>query len=286
MALSFALNYSREAAALLRAGAIEVDRWKCPPWPDLLAEALETRPVYVHFDLNAGGGRMDEPDWNGIERLMAATDTPYINLHLAPARGDYELQGDELTDSERDRVIAQMTEDVRVVAARFGPERVIVENIPYRERHVRKGRRFLRPAVEPAVFSQVLAETKTGMLFDIGHALITALTLQWDTQAYIQALPLERLRELHISGVRLHKGEPEDHLAMTETDWLLFERTLGAMVRGRAAIPWVVACEYGGLGEVFAWRSETAVIAEQAPRMVRMLRAAAVPEASRPIYPA
>lgn len=277
MTLSFALNYSREAAGLLRAGAIEVDRWKCPPWPDLLAEALETRPVYVHFDLNAGGGRMDEPDWDGIERLMDATDTPYVNLHLAPVHADYELQGDELTDSERERVIAQMTEDVGFVASRFGPERIIVENIPYRERHVRKGRRFLRPAVEPAVFSQVLAETKTGMLFDIGHALISAHTLGWEPQAYIRALPLERMRELHISGVRRHKGDLEDHLAMTDTDWLLFERTLGVMVRGRAGVPWIVACEYGGLGEIFAWRSESRVIADHAPRIRRMLDTAALP---------
>jgi uncharacterized protein (UPF0276 family) len=153
-----------------------------------------------------------------------------------------------------------------------------VENIPYRGRHERKGRFFVRPAVEPAVFTQVLVETGASMLFDIAHATITANTLGWDVQDYIAALPLGRMRELHLAGVRLLDGDPEDHLEMTDTDWLLFERTLGAIVRGVAAAPWVASLEYGGLGERFAWRSESRVIADHLPRIRHMLDAVALPE--------
>ncbi len=34
-----ALNYSELAARLVRAGAIRIDRFKCPAWPDLVATA-------------------------------------------------------------------------------------------------------------------------------------------------------------------------------------------------------------------------------------------------------
>ena len=282
MTIPLAINFSREAASLLEAGAIRVDRWKCPPWPDLIAEARQTLPVYVHFDLIAGGGRVLTENWGAIEQMMTETDTPFVNLHLAPELVDFRYSAEPLTADQRQRVFEQMIADVSFVVERFGAERVIVENIPYRGRHERKGRKFLRPAVEPAVFTQVLNETGAGMLFDIAHALITSDTLGLDAQAYMADLPLERTRELHLAGVRQHKGDPEDHLEMTDLDWLLFERTLGMMVRGRAAVPWMVSLEYGGLGERFEWRSERRVIADHALRIRRMLDAVAVPAEPHP----
>ncbi|MFN8378433.1 MAG: DUF692 family protein [Anaerolineae bacterium] len=277
MHIPFALNYSREAAALLTAGAITADRWKCPPWPDLMAEASQTLPVYVHFDLMAGRGQIEATDWDAIAQLMDDTDTPYVNLHLAPELKDFDYRAEPLSEVQRRRVIDQMIGDVAFVVNRFGVERVIVENIPYRGRHERKGRKFVLPAVEPATFAHVLNETGASMLFDIAHATITADTLEMDVQDYIAALPLERMRELHLAGVREYNGDPEDHLEMTDLDWLLFERTLGAIVRGRAAVPWMVSLEYGGLGEKFEWRSESRVIADHASRIRKMLDTVAVP---------
>jgi hypothetical protein len=33
--MEFALNYSPQAAQLLQEGRIEIDRYKCPDWPDV-----------------------------------------------------------------------------------------------------------------------------------------------------------------------------------------------------------------------------------------------------------
>ncbi len=48
----FALNYSPQAADLLRAGQIEIDLFKCPAWPDLIAEAQAAAPglhsLFIH----------------------------------------------------------------------------------------------------------------------------------------------------------------------------------------------------------------------------------------------
>lgn len=281
MTIPFAINFSREAAALLEAGLIAPDRWKCPPWPDLLAEARQTLPVYVHFDLIAGRGGLEQVDWDAIERLIDDTGTPYVNLHLAPELRDFGLTGEPLTSAQRARVIEQMIADLALVVERFGAGRVIAENIPYRGRRERTGRHFLRPAIEPEVIAQVLDETGAALLFDIGHALITAHTLGRNAQDYIAELPLERMRELHLSGMRQHNGDLEDHLEMTNTDWLLFEEALGAMARGQAGTPWIVSLEYGGLGEIFDWRSESRVIADHAPRIRQMLDAVALPEQVR-----
>jgi len=82
--LNLALNYSRPAAALVAEGRIDIDYFKCPDWPDMVAEARHYRPVAVHFSLRAGKGRLHETDWALIGRLMQMTGTPFVNLHLCP----------------------------------------------------------------------------------------------------------------------------------------------------------------------------------------------------------
>jgi uncharacterized protein (UPF0276 family) len=271
MPVPIAFNYSREAAALLEAGRIAIDRWKCPPWPELIEEARRSLPVYIHFDLYAGGGRMQSVDWDAVARLLDETGTPFVNLHLTPTRADFGFASAELSDAQQARVVETMIADVALVARRFGPQRIIVENIPYRGVPERNGWEFVRPAVDTAIFTQVLRETGTGLLLDIAHAAITAHTLGLQPAACIAAHPLGQLRELHIGGVRPHDGQLEDHLAMTDADWALFGGVLKAVASGNAAAPWIVACEYGGLGPNFAWRSESAVIAADAQRMRAML---------------
>jgi uncharacterized protein (UPF0276 family) len=284
MRVPIAFNYSREAAALLETGDIALDRWKCPPWPDLIEEARRSLPVYIHFDLYAGGGRMASVDWGAVERLLDDTGTPFVNLHLTPTLADFGFTSADLSEAQQARVVETMIADVALVARRFGAERVIVENIPFRGRPERNGWEFVPAAVEPAIFTQVLGETSTGLLLDIAHATISARTLGLHAPEYLAAHPLDRLREIHIGGVRLHEGEPEDHLAMTEVDWALFGGVLSAVALGRAAAPWIVACEYGGLGPHFEWRSAPAVIAADAQRMrelVTSLSAITYPASAR-----
>jgi len=50
------INYSTQAADLLKQGKIQVERFKCPDWPDMIAEASQLCPVAVHVNLKAGVG--------------------------------------------------------------------------------------------------------------------------------------------------------------------------------------------------------------------------------------
>jgi hypothetical protein len=68
--LELAVNHSSQAAALLTAGEIAFDRWKCSDWPELVTGARATRlPAYVHFALQAGPGTTHaELHVSGVER--------------------------------------------------------------------------------------------------------------------------------------------------------------------------------------------------------------------------
>ncbi len=271
--MEVAVNYSPQAAGLLRADAITFDHWKCSPWPELISAAHGTRlPLYLHFDLQAGSGTDGEVDPDHIAALVADTATPYVNLHLAPRRTDYPgvpVESGEAAHLEE--ILERTGRDIAPVSDRFGRERVIVENLPYRGPD---GAR-LRVGAEPVFIHRVCEEAGCGFLLDVAHAHTAAHHLGLDEREYLSSLPVHRLHELHASGVdRDEDGRLREHMPLSEGDWELLAWCLGEIREGRWQRPWAVSFEYGGIGPLMEWRSKTSVLAEQVPRLVGMVRSA------------
>ena len=136
---------------------------------------------------------------------------------------------------------------------------------------------MLKEVVDPAVISEVVCRTGCGLLLDIAHAIRACEgSGRVDVQAYLNALPTHKLRELHVVGILPEPDEQgirHDHFAMTETDWAMTEWALAQIRAGAWREPETMAFEYGGVGDKFAWRSESAVIAAQAPRLYALAKA-------------
>lgn len=269
--MKFSLNYSHQAVPFVQAGQIQIDFFKCPDWPDLIAEARTHRPVAVHFNLVAGSGLLAQRiNWQHVEHWLEETHTPYVNLHLEPRLEDYPgCLVDTPRREQYNQVVERLTQDVQAVVQHFGAERVIVENVPYRG----PAGKVMRPAVEPAVLRQLLSDTGCGLLLDISHARIAAHTLNIAPYDYMQELPVQQLCELHFTGLHLQDGRLEDHLPVLETDWPVLQWVLHKIQLGEWRRPWMLAFEYGGVGERFAWRSDAHVIATQAPRLYDLVHA-------------
>jgi uncharacterized protein len=261
--MKFALNYSPQAAQLLRDKRIDLDVYKCPDWPDLIADAVAQRPVYVHFPLKVGRGDMANVDWAKVEGFLRQTDTPYINFHLYPRLADFDKPP---TDEE---VIERCIQDIDWVGARFGMERAIIENIPY---HAKK-EGVLHAAIVPEHISQIVHTTGCGFLLDTAHAAITVNTIGGDARDYTTRLPNDHLRELHVTGLEIHDGELSDHFEMQTGDWALLEWVMEHIRSGAWSEPWALVFEYGGISPVFDWRSKSEVIAEQVPRLYVLAQA-------------
>jgi uncharacterized protein (UPF0276 family) len=293
--MDFAVNYSPEAEDLVRRGRVRIDRFKCPAWPDLVAAVHERYPVYVHFPLQVGSGIGDatvggEPaDWVKIDRLMAETSTPLVNLHLAldHARGSTGSVEPERTrpgsaGSCAEALVENLIRDVSAVTENFGMDRVAIEND-----HDFGGRRP-RAAILPGVVRSVVEATGCGLLLDLAHARLAALSLGQEAHDYVKALPTDGLRELHVSGVqpldgrwlaRVHQaaeqglpiehlfGRPVDHLPMTGPDWELFACAMAQIHSGAWPRPWVVTFEHGGTGPLFSALTDRDVLEEQMPRV-------------------
>lgn len=106
--MQLSVNYSPQAADLVRARAITLDCWKCSDWPELIVGARETGlPHYMHFDLHAGSGTLDPGDLERVAGTCAESNTPFVNLHVTARRSDYPnmtVESREPSDVELRRV--------------------------------------------------------------------------------------------------------------------------------------------------------------------------------------
>jgi len=270
--MKFAINYSPQAEKLWRGGHIQVDLFKCPDWPDLVAKVGAMHKLYVHCSLITWRGELDNVDFAQLQRWLDCTETLVINTHFALAESEFAPESrisPETVITRAQRVLSPLCE-------RFGAENIVIENLPYPAPSSSWSEALLKEAVDPAVLSEVVQRTGCGLLLDVAHAIRACEgSGRRDVKAYLDALPVHALRELHVVGILPEpddEGIRHDHFAMTEGDWAMTEWALGRIRSGAWREPETMAFEYGGVGERFAWRSESAVIAAQAPRLYQLAK--------------
>lgn len=136
--------------------------------------------------------------------------TPYISLHINT--NDEEIRGEEET-------LKTIIQNVEKVKETFDME-VILENVP--ARYNDRNKDFL---ASPEFITKVVNETDCGFLFDIGHAKQAADVLEISFDEYVNRLPMDRLVEIHLSGVTI--GDDEKvwplHGKMNEEDYEFLE---------------------------------------------------------------
>lgn len=294
----FAVNYSAAAATLVAEGKIQIDRFKCPAWPDLLdrlaSRNAEQPPLYVHFPLLVGTGRgmpistetNDEPDWGMIETILRTTATPWVSAHMGPRPEDHPNLADRSWDEQVAVITEALIRDFEPLVTMFGAENVVGENIfEYFGGH-------LRPAVMPNVLTEVIETVGCDLLLDLSHARLAARDLGMDERAYVEALPVTHVREIHVTGLQrfdqswinrleavgvsaevygVRRDAWIDHLPMTDADWTFFDWALSRIYAGAWRTPDLIAFEYGGIGPEFEALTIPEVLVEQVPRLYRMV---------------
>jgi len=200
-----------------------------------------------------------------MEQQVRAGRCRYVNTHLGPPGGE-----DEEPIGAFSRALRKVGEDYQRLCAHLGAERVLLENVPWESR---PGFPFPPVAADPQLLTAVLERWGGWLLLDLAHVQIAAAQLEHDPFEYLEQMPTRLLRELHVTGVGPDAtGRVRDSMPMTDRDWELCTFALDRVADGTWARPWVVTFEYGGVGPHFAWRSDEQVLAEQLPRLERLLR--------------
>lgn len=214
-----------------------------------------------------------------MEWVLENTGTQFVNVHLGVWRDqmpDTDIL--DLSPGTIETVRERILKDLKAFVARWGKDRVIAENLFTLDR---LGGVPMLASSLPEVITDVIEETDCGLLLDTAHAKMAAFTLGIPVQDYISHLPVKRLRELHVTGIGYRDdGRLGDHLPMRDDDWQVYEWATAQMhTNPNWRMADVVACEYGGIGEMFRPYSRADVIAEQIPQMVAAARGA-VPASS------
>ncbi|HSQ25733.1 MAG TPA: DUF692 family protein [Anaerolineales bacterium] len=262
--MKLAVNYSTQAAVLLRNSLIKIDFFKCPDWPDLILEAQQHAPVAVHFNLTAGNGRLHKTKWDQVKQLKGETNTPYVSLHLESSAKDFPGYSPEIISKEQARKIKDtINKDIESAMRFFSAEQIIIENVPYRGNFGK----VLRTVVEPDTICEVLEETGVGLLLDISHARIAANFLGMHAYDYLSQLPTRHIKEMHFTGLHPYQGRLQDHLEALPEDWPVLDWVLEKIKSGMWSKPWLLAYEVGGVGEKFTWRTDGQALARDIPKL-------------------
>ncbi len=267
-----AVNYSKPAASLFAAQTIDFDLFKCPDWPDMIAEAGAICPAYAHFPLFTGRVSADDAVWSRLADLRDQTGTPFVNIHLAPHIDNFPgMAMESTTQADINRVVELCVRDVEALGQRFGIESVIVENAPH---DARPQYAIPNAALLPETMTRVIEVTGAGLLLDTAHVRISALMLDIPLREFMDGLPTSALRELHVTGVAWddEHGRWNDHYAMSEADWELVDAVYAHIHSSDWPTPEIVALEYGGVGGVFETRSDPAVLTQDVPRLLELVR--------------
>lgn len=268
--MQLAINYSPQALQLWREGVIHIDLFKCPDWPGLVAEVSRYHALYVHCSLIVGMGQLADVDMEALARWLDTGETQVINTHLVALRSTF-APGERV---DADAIVSRIVHELEPLCNRFGAERILVENLTCPLRGW--GADQLPASVDPAVIAAVCERSGCGLLLDLAHATLACEgTGRADICGYLDAMPVHRLRELHVVGIQPEPDEQglrHDHFALTESDWAIAEYALGQIRAGEWRHPERMAFEYGGIGEKFDYRSDPAVIATQLPRLYALAK--------------
>jgi len=172
-----------------------------------VASIQEEIPVVLHCASMSVAGFVapEGATLDAIADAAAHTRTPWIGEHLAFVSADPLVVDDSTTPSPTnltytvcpqlsEETVARVAENLAALEARFD-QPLIIENSP---------QYFEVPgSTMPMVdfIGAVLKRSSAGLLLDLSHFLITMLNTGRDPRKDIEKLPLERVLEIHISGL-------------------------------------------------------------------------------------
>ncbi len=159
-----------------------------------LAMAKERWPIVCHGLCGdfAGSAPLDEDLTAALKQFLRGLDARWYSDHLCLTHIDGGMSHELLPLPFTDEAAARAAERVRAVQDRLELP-VAVENVSA----------YLRPAgaMNEAEFTRsVVEQADCQILLDVNNAYVNAINFGTDARAFIEALPLERVVQIHMAG--------------------------------------------------------------------------------------
>ncbi|TNM32983.1 DUF692 domain-containing protein [Streptomyces sedi] len=173
---------------------IVTDQFLNDPDNPLLETLRESFVLVAHgLEMSIGSrAPLDEEYLAAVAAVADAVDAPWVSDHLCFTREEgvalHNLTPVFRTPEHAELVAAR----VRAVEERLGRP-FLVENISY----------YVDPPsemTEPEFLTAVMERSGCGMLLDLNNVTVNAANHGFDPYAYLDALPLERVGQIHLAG--------------------------------------------------------------------------------------
>lgn len=248
--MKLAVNYSAILLQLLQSNPdLPVDFVKVPtiPFPDCWEQfhkGITYKSILPHPAqpgvLSLGNPRPEQAFHHEIIRKVLDFARPsYLSTHLEADLEyfpDFSDSKDRYDPALRSVMAGRFLQAISDVKQFIGIP-LVVENFPYYTwwRHYKMGS-------DPEFINEICESGDCGFLLDISHARCSAWYFHMDIRDYLAALPLKRVREIHLAGSILRpEGLRDAHTALTSSDYQLLMEIL------RRTDPEIVTLEYGGM---------------------------------------
>ncbi len=171
------------------------------------------------------------------ERL-SRTASPWYSLHLGFSSVEVDFFDEAMQAiSEvlpREVVLERSADVLRQLKQKIDVP-VLIENLDYNPTGA------YDYVCEPEFLKEMLKQTETFLLLDLAHARVSASAFDMTVEEYINQLPLERVRQIHVNrpSWHPHAGRLVDsHLEMQAEDYALLAWVLDQTQ------PWAITLEY------------------------------------------
>ena len=231
---------SEDLVDLIQAGAVQIDGVEANPWFDVKQVRAYRRQLpgwtfYFHH-----GDLVSQLKWvagtgKRLREYIECTQTPWLSFHCSLLPPGYVRVGIKLgwypPSPNPGRAVRRFVAGVEKLQGLNLP--ILLENMP-----AFPTTKYAFETSEETI-SEILGLTRADLLLDIAHARVVASVLGLDVHEYLGGLPLEKTRQIHISGPRAKGGTLYDaHEELMEEDYRLL-----AWVLERSE-PEVVTLEY------------------------------------------
>ena len=196
-------------------------------------------PLSVHgVGLSLGSARgVDRDHLERLRKVCERFQPDLVSEHLAWSVADGAYLNDLLPLRYDEEALAIVARNVETVQGALGRQ-VLIENL---SAYVA----FVDSSMNEAEFlAELVARTGCGLLLDVNNVQVSAHNLQYDAKAFIDALPVEAIGEIHLAGhATNHVGTDtvliDDHGSrVPPVVWALYQHAISRLGPRPTLIEW------------------------------------------------
>lgn len=190
---------------------------------------FSTRKKYLYHSRLNLLGEWTRNDLNYLEKIRRYR--PFgISFHLLSQFKNTKLiqtpRGEYLvgigTPYNVEEMLQNAHTNIRRIKSMFGIDiDILAENVPHALTKV------YDTVTDPDFICDVIEGNNIYLLFDIAHAKVTAVNKKYDFWEYVNSLPLQCCKQVHISGCKVDFNYAYDaHNPACDEDWYIFRKVL------------------------------------------------------------